>query len=531
MPWDRLDESAGSCWGWSTVKNLDQQSPCHVRILLERSWRCCQHSTRKLGFDRKIRRSMSSPKLDETDCVGYELSMNRPNLSRPRRKDLAMLRRIALAMLLLGLMAQPSPGQMLRSQSILPTRAALQRVGLERGWFTAVPLQAGLEKVIDISIFEDLLFAQTSEAVLHAYEAETGRLLWSADLGHASGEAKGIGGNSTQIFATNAQDLIALDRSTGRVMWNQRLEAAPSSPVAANDQFVSVGLETGKVVAYSLIPSEDERFRLEAGPPGGFTWAWQTNGPVTARPLLTPIVLAIASQGGKVYVALIDRPVLLHRSQPIGSIYASMGAYGYELGSTLMVPSQNNNLYGINLFTGEQRWVFPTSAPIEQEPLVTGDTVYLLNSAGAISALDPETGQSRWNPEQIETGATRLLAVGKTRIYMQSLYSDLIVVDRSTGQLLAGPRETYERANLNLREYSLGFTNDENDRIYLATRFGSLICLREIGARQPDMLKNPADPPFGSLPDRFNGGQTPPSSPDAGPIPGADNAFDDFSAF
>ncbi|CAN5910186.1 hypothetical protein BH23PLA1_BH23PLA1_42010 [soil metagenome] len=470
----------------------------------------------KLGFDREIRSARHVRQLDESPAVGYELFMEHTSRLAPSERTWPMLRRFALAVLLLGLIARPSPGQMIRSSSILPTRAGLQRVGLERAWFTAVPLQAGLEQVIDISLVDDLLFAQTSDAVLHAFEAESGRLLWSAKLGHPSGEAKGITGNSTQIFATNAQDLIAMERATGRTIWNYRLESNPSSPTAANENVVMVGMTNGKVVAYKLTPSEDPRFRLKSGPPGGFAWAWQTNGKVTAQPLPTPAVVAIASQGGKVYVAMLERPTLLHRSHDLGAISASMGFFGFGLESTLMVPSQNNNLYAINLFTGEQRWIFPTGAPILQSPLVTGDTVYVLNSAGSLSALDPTTGQSRWPREQSSTGASRLLAVGTTRIYMQSLYSDLIVVDRSSGQLLAGPRETYERGGLNLREYNLGFTNEVNDRIFLASPFGSLICLREIGAREPQMLRNPADPPFGSLPGRNNGTPTPPVAPDAG---------------
>ena len=111
-------------------------------------------------------------------------------------------------------------GSSARAQSpfprdLVPSRLPLERLGLERQWMAVVPL-VETERLVKISRTQDLLFAQTTYARLHTYDAETGRRLWSADLGERSGFARGVASNSWAVFATNANMLFCLDRGSGR---------------------------------------------------------------------------------------------------------------------------------------------------------------------------------------------------------------------------------------------------------------------------------------------------------------------------
>jgi len=47
---------------------------------------------------------------------------------------------------------------------LVPTRTALERLGLERQWFGVVPLTE-TERLLKISLTEGLLFAQTNNAI------------------------------------------------------------------------------------------------------------------------------------------------------------------------------------------------------------------------------------------------------------------------------------------------------------------------------------------------------------------------------
>ncbi len=439
----------------------------------------------------------------------------------------------------------PSQAQLIYDPGRLPSREALGRLQLERAWYTSIPAQPGLERVINLSLSPDgeLLFAQTSAANLYTYEAESGRLRWKIDLGSPSGEAQDVGTNDTTIFVSNSSVLFAIDRISGRIIWEERLEATASSPTVATNELAVVGLDTGKIVAYSLVPREDTRFRPDEGPPGGFAFAYSTNGPITAEPIPTQFVLAFGSNDGKLYASEYDPPRILHRSQPLGTIEASMAFSGSGPESLLIVPTLNGEVYGINLFSGIQTWVFSANGPVAAQPLVGGGNIsitvkvpetrtktvvgtdlkeyqqdytvlvdeerviemtpaiYILNERGSLYSVNPETGRGYWEiaPTGIETGAEQILALSQNRIYLRTEFGDLAIVDRETGGLVASPVDTYGRAGLRLRDYEYAVTNDINDRIYLATRFGSLICIHEQGLDQPLPLRDRETKPFGFL--------------------------------
>ena len=432
-----------------------------------------------------------------------------------------MIRRRFLPACLLLIVADLATGPTARSQGplpnhIIPSRAALNRLGLERGWSAQVPMAGGREQVIAVSQAEDLVFAQTNAGTFCAFDAETGRLRWVARLGVGSPDAKPATVNSFAVFVANGFALHALDRGTGRPLWTIQLGAIATSSTGASDRRAYVGLENGKLSAYNPRETRSTRpgfqqFKREAG---SFAWTWQTNDKITSRPIPGGQVVAFASNDGKLYVAVdpteeSEKPAILFRFPKAGPILGSMGSYGTR---TLLVPSTDNTISAIDLFTGDELWNYSTGAPIEQEPLVVDDEVYVVNSRRALTDLDAKTGAPRWT---LPTGAARLLAVSARRVYARTIDRDLEIVNRSNGAMLFGARDTAQRAGLNLREYSLAFTNRTNDRLYLATPTGVILCLREVGQVRPIPVRKPGSQPFGYIPPAPGAGSTPPAAPPA----------------
>ena len=421
-----------------------------------------------------------------------------------------MTRRQALALSLAGVALAPgglpafAQAPMRFSKGLVPTRTSLSRLGLEQGWFAAVPLLA-TERVLLLNLAGDMLFAQTTAGNIHAYESETGKYLWGARLGVRSLDVRAVSVNSDQAFATNGPNLICLDRKTGRLIWNTRLEGTAMGATAANEDRVMVGLNTGKLVAYNT------RDKTKANPPGRsagtFAWAWATSGPISARPVPAGRVVAFASQDGKAYVALENPHTLLYRYLTGGPIIGSLGTYGTR---TLIIPSADRTVYAIDLFTGETKWTVAGGHPFDHEPLVDGDTVIALDSGGQIYAIDANNGQVKRN---VNTGGGRLLALSPGRAYFESAEGDLSVFDRGAGRMLFSPRQTREGAGLNLREYSLSITNADNDRMYFGTPSGFVLCVHEAGRSQPHVLRDPKGPTFGYIPPDGDAAATPPTSP------------------
>jgi outer membrane protein assembly factor BamB len=401
------------------------------------------------------------------------------------------------------------------SRDMIPTRTALARLGLEQNWMGFVPI-IQTERLLSISIADTMLFAQTDKANFYAYDAESGRELWMANLGPASNTAQPASVNSRLVFVTNANYLYGIERKTGRVVWAYDLHTLATSSTACDEQQVMVGLANGKLASYVLFDPKDKKKTLYSMPRPWWNWQTGGHGAMTSRPLLAQQFVAFGGLDGKLYVALSELPsdltaVMLYRIATGGEIAAPLGAYGTR---TVLLPSGDNNVYAVDLFGASVSWVYPSGAPVLQEPLVADDDVYTVNVAGLLTSLDARTGTEHWTTS---THGGRLMGISAKKVYLESFDDDLFIVDRGTGQILADPRATAQRAGLNLREFTVGLTNNLNDRLYLATPSGLLICLRELGQLQPRLLRDPKLPPFGTVPPEG----AMPGTPGAAPAPAA----------
>jgi outer membrane protein assembly factor BamB len=409
-----------------------------------------------------------------------------------------MTRRQALALTLAGVAAAPGGASAIAQTGVglprgaMPKRETLARLGLDRAWYAAVPFGFGTERVMALNIAEDAIYVQTNRSNLHVFDAETGKYRWGAGLGADTLDARPVAVNSNMVFVTNGSLMMAFDRATGRSIWNKRMEGSAEGAVAANEERVLVGLGSGKLVAFNA------RDHSKDTPPGRsagtFAFAWQTRKTITARPIAAGPVVAFASQDSRVYCTTDESKTLLYRFLTGGPIVGSMATHGTR---TLIVPSMDGNVYGIDLFTADLKWKVAGGDPFDQEPLVDRDRVIAITTKGRVLVIDGESGEVL---RRGETGGGRLLSLSETRGYVLSQDGDLAVIDRATGQIALSPRDTRDRAGLNLREFTVDLTNHLNDRMYFATPSGLLLCLRESGQIVPRPLRDAKGPKFGYLP-------------------------------
>ncbi|MHC5543133.1 outer membrane protein assembly factor BamB family protein, partial [Singulisphaera rosea] len=281
------------------------------------------------------------------------------------------------------------------TKGLVPTRSALGRVGLEQDWMAAIPL-VGTERLAEVSIADTLLFAQTNHANFYTYDAETGRLLWSATLGKRTGDVYPASANSRLVFVTNSNSLFALDRQTGRVVWTENLSVLPTSPTICDEERVAVGLNNGLLRGFDLrildnknVVKKDDKGQFVLAPKAKFAWNWQTGGALSSRALFAGKLIAFGGHDGKLYVTMTEEAKPVYRFPTGGSITSPLAYHGTR---TLLVPSEDGNVYAIDLFTGVARWIFSAAAPVMQAPLVVGDDAYIANTAGILYAVDANTG-------------------------------------------------------------------------------------------------------------------------------------------
>ena len=113
-----------------------------------------------------------------------------------------------------------------RSQII--TEAAAARHGLVRPWFTQVELDQTHGRLTDLVLYEGTLYAQTDSAVIHAIDAETGKTLWSKQVGRP-GHPSVTPCASHDLLATfNGSRLYVVNRFNGDILLDREIDGRPA---------------------------------------------------------------------------------------------------------------------------------------------------------------------------------------------------------------------------------------------------------------------------------------------------------------
>lgn len=213
-----------------------------------------------------------------------------------------------------------------------------------------------------------------------------GKILWKNDkLGyspvHGNGGSPAIVGKALVYSADggNTQFVIALDKTTGELLWKTPREATSSKKfafstplvidVAGKKQIVSPG--PGIVAAYD--PADGKEI-------------WRVNY-------------------GEGY-SVIPRPVFGHGMVYLSSGYDSPVLYAIKVDGTGDVT------------TSHVAWTLKKGAPHTPSPLLVGDELYVVSDGGLASCLDATTGKIHWQ-DRIggQHSASPMFAGGK--VYFQ----------------------------------------------------------------------------------------------------------------
>ena len=119
------------------------------------------------------------------------------------------MRKLFLIVGLLGLLA---PG-LARAQLISQPDAA--RYGLHRSWYNQVAVDGNSSRLEYITLGDSLLLTQTSEGLLDAWEAETGRRVWSNRIGTAKSPNIAPGIDKNFVAASSGTQIYLFDAPSG----------------------------------------------------------------------------------------------------------------------------------------------------------------------------------------------------------------------------------------------------------------------------------------------------------------------------
>lgn len=375
-----------------------------------------------------------------------------------------MVRRLIALALVAGYLSVPtSVWAQLISQEQAKTH------GLTRAWASQVTLDRNRDHMESLVLAGGVLYAQTSRAVVHAFDAETGRTRWSKPVGNREFPSLPVTGNERLTAVVNGNSLYLLDSRTARYRWERALPGPPSAGPVMDDTSVYVMLLNGSMVVYEL-PGPDD---AEDEPPRD---AWVIRGggtPQSSARFAGPFV-AWTTSTGLTYVCSANDRRVIYEFKALDEI-ASTPAYRAP---DFFVTSRDGSAYAFHEQTGRERWRFNAGVPILAAPVAVGEMLLVMPRGHGMHAIHTEDGRELWWTPGVE----KYVAASPTRIYASELFGRIQILNRQTGVRL-DMMPTVRMA--------LHAPNETNDRIYLSTATGLVQCLREEALDLPQLI-NPA---------------------------------------
>ena len=352
----------------------------------------------------------------------------------------------------------------------LPTQASLARYGLERSWWNQASLNSQRDRVVHLTADEDAVYVQASSGTTTAFDLQSGRRLWSLQLGRPDHPSIAAVTTEDEVLITIGMTLYGVDKFSGRMLWQIRLPSYPSTRPTTDGVRVYLGMLDGSLYAYNLetIHQLYNENLLPQWSEEALRWRYSTAGAVTTPAVVAGLAVCFASQDGSLYaVTAADRDIIFQFETT-----ASASAPLEYANGLLYLPTKNYKLYCIDVLSGQTRWDFVSGAPVNSKPVVFESDLFLTPDRGGLYCLSPATGRQKWWRPRL----TELLAVTPQIIYSSDEDGNVVVLDRKEGA---------SRGVLPLQRFTNRVHNERTDRLIVASPSGLVVCIHERGREYP----------------------------------------------
>jgi outer membrane protein assembly factor BamB len=340
-------------------------------------------------------------------------------------------------------------------KQLLPSEEVAARYGLVRRWYAHAPVDGVRESVQLVSVVGDQIHLQTDASRMHVLDMETGKRLWTAQVGTAIRGQFGSATNSNSVFVVNGSRLYRLSRDDGAQLWSVRVPYVPNAAPSADEDRVMVTTLDGRIVVYNVHNKEIQ-------------WYYVTNGPISMPAALLDDKIACASEDGRMYVFQMANRNPTLRYQTKAPVSAPLAVWG----RTVLLPSQDFNLYAVDVRNGDTLWRYSSGSEIRRPVSVIDNDVYLAPADGGLHAVHAATGAKLWQHPR----ARDFVAASKTKVYAADRFGQLLILDRANGRQIAA---------WNTNQFDFRARNENSDRVFLVTKGGFVVCLHEKENAEP----------------------------------------------
>jgi outer membrane protein assembly factor BamB len=301
------------------------------------------------------------------------------------------------------------------------------------------------------TVCDGRVYVNTLKGHTRAYDARTGRLLWTR-MGGLKPSSPAIAGPRL-VVTSHDGTALGLNAKNGKILWRINVRARIESSPVVMDDIAYFGVTDGRLFAVNVRT-------------GAVRWAYDTGGRINSSPSVWGDRICISNYAGAVFCLRRSNGTKLwstyvrRNSFSYESFYASpstdgrriftiartgkvvafdarsgrvlwtqhLSGYGYATPAVahglVFTGGRGGTFAAFDAASGRERWRRSVGGPVAGAPLVVGNLVFV-STMGKTFAYDVRSGETRW-----QTGLGHFIPGAATdRLYYFSL-SGLLVVRR-----------------------------------------------------------------------------------------------------
>ena len=285
------------------------------------------------------------------------------------------------------------------AQDLLSTDA-LQSLGLEVRWNSQAVLNVRRDIVTYVTNDEEILYVQSSAGILTAINAENGRRLWTAQVGRTDEATLSVVSNSDLVLVLAGPSVYGYNKFTGTQLLQFRLPEQPAAGPALTEKAVFIPLHGGAVYAYSISVLE-YLFRYGTLPEDvaiPHMWRFICGEEIVHSPVVGEQAIAFVSEKGNVFTVNsggIEKGRARYQLLLNTPASAPLAIADNATSSSVLMLSDDNLAFSIDLITGKTEWTYPLGRPMTNGPIIVGDSVYVVTEDGTLTNISRDEFDGR----------------------------------------------------------------------------------------------------------------------------------------